>query len=250
MKKNALFLSGLAVSALLHLLLFLMVPVIGQRSAEWQPVVDTYAVSLLFAIPVQEPSPVPAAKQERSKPSEEPLPRDEPASVREPESAVQRETAESDIGTIKNANEPPAKPVTETLHERGEPARAEQSQGNESRGQDSASSRVASGPAASGSAVFEQTPAYQRAIAGLRRRIIAAITYPAAARTQGLKGEVVLLVRLDADGLLQDLVIKRTSGHPVLDRAAAALIRKITPYQHHLGRPLSLEIPIVYELKE
>jgi outer membrane biosynthesis protein TonB len=36
----------------------------------------------------------------------------------------------------------------------------------------------------------------------------------------------------------------------MLDRAAAALVRSITPVPNPLGRPLRIEVPIAYELKE
>jgi protein TonB len=91
--------------------------------------------------------------------------------------------------------------------------------------------------------------AYQAILSTLRGRIVESIRYPVIARANGWKGTVVLSVRLDAAGHLQETIVRRSSGYEVLDRAAAALLRKVTPVSNPLSRPVSIEIPIVYELK-
>jgi len=91
--------------------------------------------------------------------------------------------------------------------------------------------------------------AYQAILSTLRGRIVGSIRYPPIARANGWKGTVVLFVRLDTDGRLQETIVRQSSGYEVLDRAAAALLRKVMPVSNPLGRPLSIEIPITYELK-
>ena len=91
--------------------------------------------------------------------------------------------------------------------------------------------------------------AYKVILSSLRDRIIKDIRYPPLARASGWKGTVVLAIRLDAAGNLLQSVVRQSSGYEVLDRAAAALIRKVTPVENPLGLPVSIEIPIVYELK-
>lgn len=85
-------------------------------------------------------------------------------------------------------------------------------------------------------------------IEGIRRRIEEELVYPYMARKKGLQGVVRLTVRLDEEGNLLNVSITESSGHKVLDNAAAALIERIVPYPHDLGTLLSVEVPIRYSL--
>ena len=60
---------------------------------------------------------------------------------------------------------------------------------------------------------------------------------------------MVLAVRLDAAGNLVQSIVRRSSGYEVLDRAATTLVRKVTPVANPLGLPVTIDIPIVYELE-
>jgi protein TonB len=91
--------------------------------------------------------------------------------------------------------------------------------------------------------------AYQVILSTLRGRIIEGIRYPAIARANGWQGTVIVAVRLDAAGKLEQTIIRQSSGHEILDRAAAALLKKVTPVANPLSLPVTIEIPIVYELK-
>jgi protein TonB len=91
--------------------------------------------------------------------------------------------------------------------------------------------------------------AYQAILSSFRGRIVQEIRYPVIARSSGWGGTVVLAVRLDAAGNLVQSIVRRSSGYEVLDRAATALIRKVTPVTNPLGLPVTIDIPIVYELK-
>ncbi len=61
---------------------------------------------------------------------------------------------------------------------------------------------------------------------------------------------MLLELLLDERGVLQGLAVRRSSGYAVLDRAATALVRSVTPVNNPLGRPLRIEVPIAYELKD
>jgi protein TonB len=91
--------------------------------------------------------------------------------------------------------------------------------------------------------------AYQVILSTLRGRIVEGIRYPAIARANGWQGTVIVAVRLDAAGKLEQTIIRQSSGYEVLDRAAAALLKKVTPVANPLSLPVTIEIPIVYELK-
>jgi protein TonB len=91
--------------------------------------------------------------------------------------------------------------------------------------------------------------AYQAILSTLRGRIVANIRYPAIARANGWEGTVVVAVRLDAAGRLVQAIVRHSSGHEVLDRAAAALLKRVTPVANPLSLPVTIEIPIVYELR-
>ncbi len=85
----------------------------------------------------------------------------------------------------------------------------------------------------------------------LGRRIKELTRYPSSARLNGSEGKVVLRVILRADGHLVDVVVHRSSGHEVLDRAAMETVRLACPI--HMKQALSAEevavyVPIVYSL--
>jgi protein TonB len=65
-----------------------------------------------------------------------------------------------------------------------------------------------------------------------RRKVeaVGKLNYPAAAREQGLSGSLLLTVRIAPDGALIDAVVRRSSGHPVLDQAAQDIVRWAAPY--------------------
>jgi len=92
--------------------------------------------------------------------------------------------------------------------------------------------------------------ATQAVLATLRARIAEKIRYPALARANNWQGKVLLQLALDQDGRLLGLAVRRSSGYAVLDRAAAAVLRSVTPVDNPLGRALQLEYEIAYELKD
>jgi len=86
----------------------------------------------------------------------------------------------------------------------------------------------------------------------LWRRIVEMKHYPAQARLNHLEGKVILRAVIRSDGHLEDLSIKESSGHRLLDEAAMDVIRRIcpVPMKQALGRPeVVVMIPIDYRLE-
>ncbi len=86
----------------------------------------------------------------------------------------------------------------------------------------------------------------------LWRRIVEMKHYPAQARLNHLEGKVILRAVIRSDGHLEDLSVKESSGHRLLDEAAMDVIRRIcpVPMKHALGRPeVVVMIPIDYRLE-
>jgi len=56
------------------------------------------------------------------------------------------------------------------------------------------------------------------------------LNYPDEARRRGLSGSLVLSVRLDADGRVQDIAIAQSSSEPILDQAAIRIVELAQPF--------------------
>jgi periplasmic protein TonB len=56
------------------------------------------------------------------------------------------------------------------------------------------------------------------------------LNYPDEARRHGLSGALVLSVRLDAEGRVQDIAIAQSSGEPILDQAAMRIVELAQPF--------------------
>ena len=89
---------------------------------------------------------------------------------------------------------------------------------------------------------------FSSVIQGIRKKLIQKKIYPYAARKKGIQGIVFILLKLDEQGYLLELRITQSSGYKVLDKAAVSLIKKVVPYEHGTGQPVSIEIPIKYSL--
>jgi protein TonB len=79
-------------------------------------------------------------------------------------------------------------------------------------------------------------------------------TYPPRAIDRGLEGRVDVRLVIGTDGALARALVKRSSGHEVLDRQALELMRTasgLTPVPPALrNREFVVEVPVLYELKE
>ncbi len=89
-------------------------------------------------------------------------------------------------------------------------------------------------------------------LAALRRRLQAALEYPAAARRRGLSGTVHLEIALEATGHVSDVLLVRSSSHAVLDTAALDAARNLrrVPFPPDVRpRALRVRLPVVFELR-
>ena len=91
---------------------------------------------------------------------------------------------------------------------------------------------------------------YRLALIGAAKRLK---HYPAQAIDRGLEGRVDVRLVIGADGTPAAVLVKRSSGHEVLDRQAVDTMRRATaatPIPPALrNREIVVEIPLLYELK-
>lgn len=59
---------------------------------------------------------------------------------------------------------------------------------------------------------------------------IGTMNFPSQARQQGLSGSPVLEVAIRSNGVLEDILVRRTSGFKELDQAALAILKLSTPF--------------------
>jgi len=62
------------------------------------------------------------------------------------------------------------------------------------------------------------------------KKVFSEVKYPERAIKRQREGKVELLARLDADGSLIDVTLDSSSGHGMLDEAAAKAVRKAAPF--------------------
>jgi protein TonB len=77
-------------------------------------------------------------------------------------------------------------------------------------------------------------------------------SYPPSARRLGIEGTTLLRVFVDANGRVSDVVVKRSAGHPDLDRAATEAVRR---WQFDPARrgadavAMWVELPVEFQLR-
>ena len=77
-------------------------------------------------------------------------------------------------------------------------------------------------------------------------------SYPASARRAGIEGTTLLGVRVEADGRVGDVVLKRSAGHPDLDRAAENAVRRWRFEPAHRGAEavaVWVDLPVQFHLR-
>ena len=86
-----------------------------------------------------------------------------------------------------------------------------------------------------------------------RYRVNAHPEYPAVARSRGYEGMVLLAAEVAADGRVENLTIKKSSGYASLDRSALEAVRrwKFDPGRR-MGKPVAMwvDVPVKFVLKE
>jgi protein TonB len=88
----------------------------------------------------------------------------------------------------------------------------------------------------------------------VRRRLEEQKTYPWTARRQHREGVVVLKFTIGQGGEIAGHAIASSSGHEVLDGAAAEALHKVgrfPPLPPALGRPqLNIQVPLAFRLSD
>lgn len=91
--------------------------------------------------------------------------------------------------------------------------------------------------------------AYTRVLTG---EVARAKRYPAVARLRGWQGTAVLSLTVSANGQVTGSELRRSSGFPVLDDQALRMVAEVMPLplapSGLLGRPLVIELPVVFTL--
>ena len=94
-------------------------------------------------------------------------------------------------------------------------------------------------------------PPSSRLLARIRLELARHFTYPWIARRRGWEGTVVLGFRLLPDGRIDDIEVRKSSGHRLLDlaaRRALARVGRIRLDDWRPPAPRSLELPVEYRL--
>jgi len=230
---NSLFYSLLAASVAAHLFLLWLLPYSPLRPPP-QPVRRIFPVRLLErTIPAPVAPARARAPTRKSSIAQAPAPEPElPVPPPEPAPVVQEPEPAPAAAAIEEQATPPAAegpPAAVSVSVRG--------------GGDGDAAEAQAGA---------EIAAYQAMLSALRSRIERDIRYPGIARANGWQGTVLLVARMDGGGHLLGTLVRRSSGYETLDRAAASLLRKImkgAPVPNPLRQPVSIEIPIVYELR-
>lgn len=106
------------------------------------------------------------------------------------------------------------------------------------------STNTSSGPTSPRASAPKNLPgaSLRRAQAMLSKHLF----YPPPAVSQGLEGEVVLLLTLDTAGRIRALEIAKSSGHALLDQAALDAARHIGALP---GNPRQTLLPVAFRLQ-
>jgi protein TonB len=95
-------------------------------------------------------------------------------------------------------------------------------------------------------------PEYDPYLKRFRRRVQESVSYPLAARRQGLAGTVELEVLLDPSGRIAGVAVVTSSSHTLLDDAALQAVKRVAPEpipEPLPRRPLRIRLPLAFELQ-
>ena len=86
----------------------------------------------------------------------------------------------------------------------------------------------------------------QREVQVAQRKLNEHLFYPPEAIAHGLEGEVRLIIKLGADGAIDDVSIAASSGHTILDNAA---IKAAYAMGKLGGTSQELIVPVIFQLQ-
>lgn len=202
--------------------------------------------------PTRELEPEPPAKPEvkpQPRTAEKPLPR----AAAEPRPAVETK--------LKPALKPRAKPAPqkaahyekpEATHD-GRPAANPAVQADAARPAPSGvldgSEGAGAGKGLAGEASGSAGDLRRQALAQILAVVEANKTYPRRARQTGQSGEVLLAVHVNGEGVVERVEVRRKHASSLLNRAASAAAKPLLGMKTVLADPLTLEIPVKFELR-
>ncbi|WP_156485847.1 energy transducer TonB [Crenobacter luteus] len=243
------FAGTLLVSALLHLALLVSarLPDLGVPT----PPARTALTVSLRAVPPAVAAPVAAESEDeagRAPPARPPAPRRAEAAAA-PRAARRAPTPAAPAGPVPAAPAPRAGPPAEarpvpppvasepTLPAAGGLGLLAEAR-QLARGVGATAEAVEAAPAAAGGrqkAVYGASargPDWARYLEDWRLKVerVGSLNYPEEARRRQLTGGPLLTVLIDADGGLRSVKVRRSSGQPVLDEAAANIVRLSAPF--------------------
>lgn len=197
-----------------------------------RPVEETAVVQpsrdVAVAIPVEEPKPPvmdrPVAKKPAlAKPKPKPAPDKPKPAKAKPAKAKPTET-KGGPKTDERKQKPAGKPAKSGSKGRAE-ADAKRGQADGALdGRSTATGKAGARSSASGNAAVTNYPG--KIVSKLRR----ALRYPAQAKSQNLRGEVQVSFTVSSGGAVGGVRVVRSSGSPVLDRAAIETVRRAAPF--------------------
>lgn len=75
--------------------------------------------------------------------------------------------------------------------------------------------------------------------------------YPVAARRDQSTGEVEVIFTMNRNGIILGIWIRRSSGYPILDKAAVATVLRAQPLPRipaDLPDPINITLPVILEV--
>jgi protein TonB len=204
----------------------------SQSEPETEPVVE----------PRLEPDPVPEPESDpkpapRREPAPEPQPEPEPKSELQPESEAQSEPQPKPESRPEPTSTPPPDPTLGSQSQPGTESQPVSEPAPKPQITPESASAPSTGPAATEDAEGLDNPPPP---------------YPRRAYFDRLTGTVHLRLRIDTNGQVADLEIAESSGHSILDDAAASSVIdwRFKP-AHRDGRPVTqwVEVPITFQLE-
>jgi periplasmic protein TonB len=88
-------------------------------------------------------------------------------------------------------------------------------------------------------------PSLDARLAEIQRLIQEALVYPPIERKRGAAGEALVAFHIDSAGRAASIELARSTGHPLLDRAALRAVAAAGPLPYVYGR---LEVPVRFQL--
>lgn len=95
----------------------------------------------------------------------------------------------------------------------------------------------------------ERAVQVRREVQVAQRKLNEHLFYPPEAVERGLEGEVRLIVRIGADGAIDDVSVAASSGHSLLDNAAIRAAYAMGRLGGSGGNPHELILPVIFQLQ-